>query len=91
MEVRVSALFPNSVGQIDSGIMYLNGTSDATAALLPWNGTSDATTALVPWSGGGEEEFGVGRTFVETGLNDFLLGVFVREATRKVGSFAVFY
>ena len=78
--------------------MYLNGTSDAmiylndtSDAMSYLNITSDATTALVPWSGGGEEEFGVGRTFVETGLNDFLLGVFVREATRKVGSFAVFY
>ena len=71
--------------------MYLNGTSDATAALFPWNGTSDATTALVPWSGEGEEEdFGVGRSFAAEGVSDFLLSVLVRESTRKVGSFAVF-
>ena len=73
-------------------LMYLNGTSGATTALVPWslNGTSDATAALVSWSGGGEEEeFGVGRTFGEASISDFLLGVFVREATRKVGSFAV--
>ena len=62
-------------------------TYDATAALLPWNGTSDATTALVPWTGEGEEDSGVGRTFDGESLNDFLLGVFVRESTRKVSSF----
>ena len=65
-------------------------TYDATAALLPWNGSSDATTALVPWTGEGEEDSGVGRAFVDSGVSDFLLGVFVRESTRKVGSFAVF-
>merc|ERR1719229_1799511 len=71
-------------GTSDATFFPWNGTSDATAALFPWNGTSDATTALVPWSGGGEEDFGVGRTFDAEGLNDFLLGVLVRESTRKI-------